>query len=254
MVSNTTLATCIVDDEAGMRNNLKYQLNALNLPVRLVGEACNVAEGIALLQEQEPDLVFLDVEMPDGKGFDLLKKMPELSAKVIFVTAHNHYAVEAFRFSALDYLLKPIDPDELQLAVGKALQAKEKESYQLKINTFLNNMEDISTKYKKIVLKNSDSIFVVNVSDIIRLEASNNYTTFFVENQPPIMVSKTLKEYEEILTNYGFYRVHQSHLINLNFFARYDKKDGGVVVLKDKTTLPIAAKKKDLLFEYLERL
>ncbi|TAE19980.1 MAG: DNA-binding response regulator [Bacteroidetes bacterium] len=235
MVSNTTLATCIVDDEAGMRNNLKYQLNALNLPVRLVGEACNVAEGIALLQEQEPDLVFLDVEMPDGKGFDLLKKMPELSAKVIFVTAHNHYAVEAF-------------------AVGKALQAKEKESYQLKINTFLNNMEDISTKYKKIVLKNSDSIFVVNVSDIIRLEASNNYTTFFVENQPPIMVSKTLKEYEEILTNYGFYRVHQSHLINLNFFARYDKKDGGVVVLKDKTTLPIAAKKKDLLFEYLERL
>ena len=254
MVSNLTLATCIIDDEAGMRNNLKHQLNALNLPVRLVGEACNVAEGITLLQNQEPDLVFLDVEMPDGKGFDLLKQMPDLSAKVIFVTAHNHYAVEAFRFSALDYLLKPIDADELQLAVGKAVHALEKESYQLKINTFLNNMEDVSTKYKKIVLKNSDSIFAVNISEIVHLEASNNYTTFFIENQTPIVVSKTLKEYEDMLTAYGFYRIHQSHLINLNYFARYDKKDGGVVVLKDKTTLPISAKKKDMLFAYLEKL
>lgn len=222
--------------------------------MRLVGEACNVAEGITLLQNQEPDLVFLDVEMPDGKGFDLLKQMPDLSAKVIFVTAHNHYAVEAFRFSALDYLLKPIDADELQLAVGKAVHALEKESYQLKINTFLNNMEDVSTKYKKIVLKNSDSIFAVNISEIVHLEASNNYTTFFIENQTPIVVSKTLKEYEDMLTAYGFYRIHQSHLINLNYFARYDKKDGGVVVLKDKTTLPISAKKKDMLFAYLEKL
>ena len=254
MVSNLSLATCIIDDEAGMRNNLKHQLNTLNLPVRLVGEATNVAEGIALLQEQEPDLVFLDVEMPDGKGFDLLKQMPNLPAKVIFVTAHDHYAVEAFRFSALDYLLKPIDADELQLAVGKALQAVEKESYQLKINTFLNNMEDVSTKYKKIVLKNSDSIFAVNVSEIIRLEASSNYTTFHIENQTPIIVSKTLKDYEDILVGYGFYRIHQSHLINLNHFARYDKKDGGMVVLKDKTILPISPKKKDVLFEYLEKL
>ena len=222
--------------------------------MRLVGEACNVAEGITLLQNQEPDLVFLDVEMPDGKGFDLLKQIPDLSAKVIFVTAHNHYAVEAFRFSALDYLLKPIDADELQLAVGKAVHALEKESYQLKINTFLNNMEDVSTKYKKIVLKNSDSIFAVNISEIVHLEASNNYTTFFIENQTPIVVSKTLKEYEDMLTAYGFYRIHQSHLINLNYFARYDKKDGGVVVLKDKTTLPISAKKKDMLFAYLEKL
>ncbi len=254
MNTSKTLATCIIDDELGMRNNLKYQIKALDLPIRLVGEATCVAEGVALVQAQEPDLVFLDVEMPDGKGFDVLKQLPELSAKVIFVTAHNHYAVEAFRFSALDYLLKPIDPDELQLAVGKAMEAIEKEGYQLKVNAFLSNMEDVSTKYKKIVLKNSDSIFAINVSEIIRLEASNNYTTFYTENQSPIVVSKTLKEYEEMLAEYGFYRIHQSHLINLNFFARYDKKDGGTVVLKDKTALPIALKKKELLFEYLEKL
>jgi two-component system LytT family response regulator len=254
MSPNTVLTTCIIDDEVGMRNNLKYQLKALDLPVRLVGEATNVAEGIALLQEHEPDLVFLDVEMPDGKGFDVLKQMPELSAKVIFVTAHNHYAVEAFRFSALDYLLKPIDEDELQLAVSKAVQNKEKEGYQMRISAFLNNMEDVSTKYKKLVLKNSDSIFAVQISDIIRLESSNNYTTFYLENEAPIVVSKTLKEYDEMLTRYGFYRIHQSHLMNLNYFVRYDKKDGGMIVMKDKTTLPIAAKKKDALFEYLEKL
>jgi two-component system, LytTR family, response regulator len=249
-----TLNVCIIDDEVQMRNNLKHQLKTIQPPVKIMGEAENVAEGVALLRELEPDIVFLDVEMPDGKGFDILRQMPDLQAKVVFVTAHNHYAVDAFRFSALDYLLKPIDGEELQMAIDKALQVMEKESYQLKINAFLNNMEDISTKYKKIVLKNSDSIFAVLISEIIRLEASNNYTTFYTENQAPIIVSKTLKEYEELLSNYGFYRIHQSHLINLNYFSRYDKKDGGQVVLKDKTTLPIAAKKKDQLFEILGAL
>jgi two-component system LytT family response regulator len=249
-----TLNICIIDDEAQIRNNLKHQLKIIDQPIKILGEADCITQGLALLNEQEPDVVFLDVEMPDGKGFDILRQMPDLQAKVIFVTAHNHYAVEAFRFSALDYLLKPIDTDELQMAVNKAVQAIEKESYQLKINAFLNNMEDVSTKYKKIVLKNSDSIFAINISEIIRLEASNNYTTFYTENQAPIIVSKTLKDYEELLADYGFYRIHQSHLINLNFFSRYDKKDGGMVILKDKTSLPIAAKKKDQLFEYLGAL
>ncbi len=251
MDSTLSLSTCIIDDEVGMRNNLKHHLNSLDLPVRLVGEAGNVEEGIILLKAQKPDLVFLDVEMPDGKGFDILKRLPELQSNIIFVTAHNRYAVEAFRFSALDYLLKPIDADELKLAVGKAVQALEKESYQLKINTFLNNMEDASSKHKKIVLKNSDSIFAIDISEIIRLEASNNYTTFFVENQTPIIISKTLKEYEDLLANHRFYRIHQSHLINLDYFVRYDKKEGGMVVMKDKTSLPLSTRRKDMLFEYL---
>jgi two-component system LytT family response regulator len=233
---------------------LKHQLKLIQPDIKILGEAENVAQGLALLREQEPDMVFLDVEMPDGKGFDILRQMPDLQAKVVFITAHNHYAVEAFRFSALDYLLKPVDSEELQMAISKAFQALEKESYQLKVNAFLNNMEDVSTKYKKIVLKNSDSIFAVLISEIIRLEASNNYTTFYIENQAPIIVSKTLKDYEDLLSNYGFYRIHQSHLINLNYFSRYDKKDGGQVVMKDKTSLPISTKKKDQLFEFLGAL
>jgi two-component system, LytTR family, response regulator len=248
------LKACIIDDEANIRQNLKHQLKLIDRPIRILGEAESVAQGVALLQDLEPDIVFLDVEMSDGKGFDVLRQMPDLQAKVIFITAHNHYAVEAFRFSALDYLLKPVDSEELQMAISKAFQTIEKESYQLKINAFLNNMEDVSTKYKKIVLKNSDSIFAVLISEIIRLEASNNYTTFYTENQAPVIVSKTLKEYEELLNQYGFYRIHQSHLINLNFFSRYDKKDGGMIVLKDKTILPISTKKKDQLFEFLGAL
>jgi two-component system, LytTR family, response regulator len=252
--TNIPLNVCIVDDEANIRQNLKHQLKLIDLPINILGEADNVAKGLALLHEHEPDIVFLDVEMPDGKGFDILRQMPDLQAKVIFITAHNHYAVEAFKFSALDYLLKPLDSEELEKALRKAFQSIEKESYQLKINAFLNNMEDVSTKYKKIVLKNSDSIFAVNISEIIRLEASNNYTTFYTETNPPIIVSKTLKDYEDLLSQYGFYRIHQSHLINLNFFSRYDKKDGGMVIMKDKTILPISLKKKDQLFTYLASL
>ncbi len=254
MNTTTTLNACIIDDEASIRQNLKHQLKLIDCPIKILGEADSVAQGVALLQDLEPDIIFLDVEMSDGKGFDILRQMPDLSAKVIFITAHNHYAVEAFKFSALDYLLKPVDSEDLEKALQKAFQIVEKESYQLKINAFLNNMEDVSTKYKKIVLKNSDSIFAINISEIIRLEASNNYTTFYTETNPPIIVSKTLKDYEEMLSQYGFYRIHQSHLINLNFFSRYDKKEGGMIVMKDKMILPISAKKKDQLFEFLSNL
>jgi two-component system LytT family response regulator len=252
--SENNLTVCIIDDEEGIRKNLKNQFNMLQLPVNVTGEANSVGTGITLLQEKQPDIAFLDVEMPDGKGFDILKQLTDIPTQFIFITAFNQYAVEAFRFSALDYLLKPIDEDELQQAIQKAKIFLEQQSYQFRLGVFLNNMEDISTKYKKLVLKNSDSIFAINISEIVHLQASNNYTTFYLENQAPIVVSKTLKEYEELLSRYGFYRIHQSHMINLNFFSRYDKKEGGVVVLKDKTTLPISAKKKDGLFEFLENL
>lgn len=254
LTTEKSLTVCIIDDEEGIRKNLKNQFAFLQLPVRVTGEADSVRTGVALLQEKQPDIAFLDIEMPDGKGFDILRQLTDIPTKIIFITAFNQYAVEAFRFSALDYLLKPIDTEELSEAIRKAQNLLEQQSYQFRLGVFLNNMEDISTKYKKLVLKNSDSIFAVNISEIIHLQAFNNYTTFFLEKQNPIVVSKTLKEYEETLSRFGFYRIHQSHLINLNFFSRYDKKDGGVVVLKDKTTLPISAKKKEGLFEFLENL
>jgi two-component system LytT family response regulator len=254
LTTQKSLTVCIIDDEEGIRKNLKNQFAFLQLPVSVTGEADSVSTGVALLQEKQPDIAFLDIEMPDGKGFDILRQLADIPTKIIFITAFNQYAVEAFRFSALDYLLKPIDSEELEEAVRKARNLLEQQSYQFRLGVFLNNMEDISTKYKKLVLKNSDSIFAVNISEIIHLQAFNNYTTFFLEKQSPIVVSKTLKEYEETLSRFGFYRIHQSHLINLNFFSRYDKKDGGVVVLKDKTTLPISAKKKEGLFEFLENL
>lgn len=241
----------IIDDETGIRNNLKYQLRLLQPDITIIDEAENVQKGIALLTKHEPDIVFLDIEMPDGTGFEVVKQCPNLKAKVIFITAHNHYAVQAFKVSALDYLLKPIDMEDLENALQKANNALEKENMQVKIHNFLENAE---TKQKKIVLKNADSIAVVAISDIIRLEASDNYTIFYIQNSPHMLISKTLKEYEELLEEYDFFRIHQSHLINLHFFQRYEKKEGGFVVMKDNSILPLASRKKDVFLKMLEQL
>jgi two-component system LytT family response regulator len=245
------LSACIIDDDHFVRNSIKNLIKTFELPVSILGEANSVAKGIELLQEYSPDLIFLDVEMPDGQGFDLLQQMPKIEAEVIFITAHNNYAVEAFRFSALDYLLKPIDIEDLSEAVQKAQNTLSKKNYDLKISAFVNNMEDISTKYKKMILSNSESIFSVTISDIIRLEANNNYTCFYVHNQEkPIWISKTLGEYEKILAEYGFFRAHQSHIINLNFLSYYDKKTTKII-LKNNDVLPLANSKKDAFLALL---
>ncbi len=251
MLKNSVI---IIDDEAGIRNNLKHQLKLLQPQIHIIGEAENVKNGVKLLEEYQADIIFLDIEMPDGTGFDVLKQVSRIKSKVVFITAHNHYAVQAFRFSALDYLLKPIDIEELESALQKANMQLEKESVQLKMSAFLDNIEDMSAKRKKIVLKNSDSISVVSIADIVRLEASDNYTTFYFQHANPIIISKTLKEYEELLEEYGFFRIHQSHLINLNFFHKYEKKDGGFVVMKDNNIVPIATRKKDAFLKILEQL
>lgn len=248
------ISVMIVDDEAGIRQNLKHQLNLLDINFNLVAESENVTKAVNILQEIQPDVIFLDIEMPDGTGFDVLKQVDISKSKVIFITAHNIYAVQAFRFSALDYLLKPIDIEELESAMQKVEKEIEKEINQFKINNFLENIEEMSNKRKKIVLKNSDSIYAVSIADIVRLESSDNYTTFYFANNTKVIISKTLKEYEDMLDEYGFFRIHQSHLINLQYFQKYDKKDGGSIILKDNINLPLSSRKKESLLRILEQL
>ncbi len=251
MSKNTII---IIDDEPSIRQNLKHQLKLIQPNVQIVAEANNVEESLAILQEYEAEIVFLDIEMPDGTGFDLLKKCQNFKSKLIFITAHNDYAVQAFKVCALDYLLKPIDLEELEIALEKANDQLHKENTQFKINTFLDNIADTNLKQKKIVLKTSESIEVVTISDIVRLESSNNYTSFYLKNGHNILISKTLKDYEDILEGYGFFRIHQSHLVNMIFFQKYEKKDGGLVVLKDGTMLPLSSRKKDAFLKVLESL
>ncbi len=246
------MSACIIDDELNVRNSIKNLITTFDLPINIIGEAENITDGLVLLETVTPDLLFLDVEMPDGKGFDLLRKKTDIAAKIIFITAHNYYAVEAFRFSALDFLLKPIDAEELQQAVEKAQIALDKENQDIKITTFLEYFEQ-DKKDKKIILKTIDKMYILEISKIIRLESASNYTTFFVEDEQKIMVAKSIKEYEELLVNYGFFRIHQSNLINLSFLSMYDKRNQQIM-LKDGALLPVATRKAQDLVKILDQI
>ena len=199
-----------------------------------------------------PDLVFLDVELEDGTGFDILKALNPIKFKVIFITGHQDFAIQAFKYSAIDYLIKPIDSIDLKDAVRKAQEKIKQEDLSLKYDALIQNIEP-NNQLKKIILKTSDSIYSVLIKDIIRCEADKNYTTFYLTNTKKIIISNTLKEYDKLLSPYGFFRVQQSHLINMAFFSHYLKKDGGMVVLNNSDQIPVSSAKRDELMKYIEQ-
>lgn len=246
--------TIIVDDEKKSREAIAGILRLYCENVELIAEADNIITAAEVIHKNAPHLVLLDVDMPGGNGFELLKQFPNPPFKVVFITAFQEYAVKAFKFSALDYLLKPINPDELVEAVNKTENILEKEHLQLKLETFLSNMENITKEIKKIVLKTSENIYVINVQDIVRCEADRNYTVFFISDGKKILVSNTLKEYEEMLGSYKFFRAHQSHLVNVNYIERFEKKEGGSLLMKDGSVVPVSVRKKETLLSMLDRI
>jgi two-component system LytT family response regulator len=182
------------------------------------------------------------------------KSQGKLSSHIVFITAHEQYAIKAFRFSALDFLLKPVDPEELQKVVEKIKTVlNQKENFE-HIDLLLENIRKKVDNFKRIALSTNDGIHLFEISDIIRCESEDNYTKFYIKNHKPVLISKTLKEYEELLTEHGFERIHQSHLINLTYLKSYIKKDGGYVVMSDNSNLPISQRKKDRLQELLKNL
>ncbi len=243
----------IVDDEEFARNIIKKVISANFKDLSVVAEGGNVFNGVEVIKKHKPDIVFLDIDMPDGTGFDLLKKISNPDFKLIFVTAHSEHAIRAIKFSALDYVLKPVDVIELAETIEKVKVIVEKESEQLKINTFLSNFDNIANKSKKIVLKTSDNIYVVNIQNIIRCTSENNYTTFYLNDNRKIVISKTLKEYENLFLDFGFVRVHRSHLININYIERF-AKDTSYVYMKDASKIPVSHRKKEQLLRFFENL
>lgn len=244
----------IIDDEEQQRNFTSAVVKKYCPSIEIVAQAANVKDGVEAIQKYAPDLILLDVEMPDGTGFDLLKKLMPIDFQVIFITAHNEFAVKAFKFSALDYLLKPVDPEELVMTLQKAQQLKKQTQIQMQLAILLNNIQDFAGEVKKLVLKDADNVHIVSIADVMYMQADNNYTSFFLADKRKIVISKTLKEYEQLLEGKGFFRCHQSHLINLNYVLRIDKRDGGFIVMKDQTQLPLSSRKKDQLLEWLENL
>jgi two-component system LytT family response regulator len=248
------LKIIIADDVDNIRESLSEMIQQYSNDSKIVATTNSVKSTVGAINQYSPDVVLLDVEMGDGTGFDVLKQFPAPSFKVIFVSAYQNYAVEAFKFSALDYLLKPVDPNELIKAIHTASDKIDRDKLSLKIDSFISNIENLSKGPKKITLKTSDNIYVVNVQDIIYCESDHSYTKFHLNNGSHIMVSRGLGDYDEMLSPYNFMRIHQSYLVNLNFVSRYEKGDGGKIILSTNANLPVATRKKEQLLQVLSKL
>ncbi len=248
------IKTIIIDDEDKARDTIKNMLKAYCPEVEVIGTAGSVKEGKKVLNKEKPELVFLDIKMGDGTGFDLLRKLGKVDFFIIFVTAFEEFAIRAIKFSALDYILKPIDPDELIAAVEKAQEIIAKDSMELRLDALYDNLDMFATNSKKIVLKTTGSVHLVNLKDIVRCESEKNYTHFFTIEDEKITVSKTLKEFNDLLNDYSFYRVHQSHLVNLEHVKRYEKQDGGFLIMDDNSSVPVSFRKKEDLMKLFKSL
>ena len=245
----TTLKALIVDDELNNRENLKLALEQYCPSVEVIGLAEGVLAALKMIHAQKPDLVFLDIEMPNGSGFDLLESLPQIDFEVIFVTAYDQYAIRAIKFAAVDYLLKPLDIEELQMAVNKVIdRAGNKESQAQNLEVLRQNMQE---QPQKLGLPQSDGIDFIEIQDIVRCQSERNYTHFFLKSGKKLLVSKNLGEYVQMLEDQGFYRIHQSHLINLKEVDRLVKKDGGYLLMSDQSQIPIARNRKEGLMAEL---
>ena len=243
------LKILIVDDEQPVREMLQKVVEVYCAGVEVCGSVASVKQGLEAIKKLKPDILFLDINLPDGSGFDLVNQPEADIPKTIFITAYDEYAIQAFRISAVDYILKPINIDELIAAVEKCKDQVERENLSDKLKVLVQNINNSKNDEKKIVLKTLESIYIVKVTDIVRCEADHNYTEFYLQSGEKLLVSKTLKEFETMLAGYGFLRTHQSHLINLNYIARFDKTDGGELVLTDNSRVPVSVRKRDELFE-----
>lgn len=243
------MRTVIIDDESKSRQTLKNFISKYAPNIKVTGEAGCVEEGIALIEKERPELVFLDIQMPDGNGFDLLGRISFTDFKLIFCTSYDQYAVKAFRFSAIDYLLKPLDPDIFIAAIRKIRDEKEN-LVKEKIDTLKIN----KTNFTRIALHSSEGISLVDINDIIRCESDVNYTKFIIKDQAGILVSKTLKEFDSLLSDHGFIRVHKSSLVNINHICKYIKGEGGWLIMSDGAEVVVSRRKKEQLLQLLSAL
>ena len=238
------MTTVIVENEIHSREFLKNLLTETNHDLDIVGAASDVDEAVEMINDLKPDIIFLDIEMQTGTGFDVLKRMNKYPCSIIFTTAYDHYAIKAIRFSAVDYLLKPIDVEELSTALEKVKEKRTDASNSSAIDILLSNLKKIRSDNPSITLATSEGLEFIPVNTIVRLEAAGAYTTFFLADKKKIMVSKNLKEYEQLLEDNGFLRVHNSHVINLKQVKKYVKTDGGYIVMSDNSSVLISPKKK----------
>ena len=246
------LKTVIIDDEQNNIDNLAVLLKQHCPQVSVIATALNDDAGENAILQHNPDLVFLDIQMPEKNGFDMLKALKTFSFDIIFVTAYDQYGIQAVKFSAIDYLLKPINIEDLKTAVQKVVQKNAQKKHNLQLENLINLLQQTQQKqFHRIALQTAKETRFVEPDKIVRCESSNNYTTFFLVSNEKIMTSKPIFEYEEMLKDYGFVRCHQSHLVNKTFIKSWIKEEGGYLLMEDNAQIPISRQKKDSLKQIL---
>jgi two-component system LytT family response regulator len=243
----------IIDNETDLRSALKNLLQLCDIDQLSIDEADSVQSGLHKIKTFDSDIVFLDIEMNDGTGFDLLTQLQHIDFQLIVTTAHDAYAIRAFKFSAIDYLLKPIDPDELEASIQKATENLHGNDLKLQLQILMQQISSNTDVNKKIVLNDKRNTYFIKISDILYCEADGPYTKFFIANESPILVSKSLKDYDDMLSNYGFIRTHHSYLVNATKIKMLDKKDGGILILDDGNHVPISQRKRDAVLDWLSK-
>lgn len=247
----------IIDDEQHCIDRLsKLLAQHCRQQVQLMGSFGSVEEGLYAIKQLQPKLVFLDVQIHNKTGFDLLQQIRDKNFDVIFTTAYEKYAVQAFRFSAIDYLLKPIDADDLVDAISKMSVKKPTDEFSRKLETLLDNIEQLKqyTPPKKIIVPTINGFELLSVIDIIRCQSDVNYTTIFLKDKQKLVAAKTLKEFEEMLAEYNFFRVHNSHLVNLAYVKSYNKGKGGSVSMIDNSEIEVSTRRKDDFMKKLSEM
>lgn len=240
----------IVDDEPKNIRILRGLLHESCPDVRIIGEAISAETAIPLIADTQPDLVFLDIEMPHGNAFDLLDKIMPINFEIIFITAFDAYTLKAFKYSALDYLLKPVSIDELKTAIAKAKERIKDKNINIQLQNLLFNINKPNSSLQKIALPNNDGLVFIQLSEIIRFEAKGGYTYVHGNDNQKFVSSRIIKEYEEILPADLFFRIHNSHIINLNYVKKYHKGRGGLIEMSDNALIEVATRRKE---EFLAR-
>jgi two-component system, LytTR family, response regulator len=248
-----SIKSIIVDDESNNIENLQQIIKTWCPQIDVVATASNAGDAIAAIKANQPHLLFLDIQMPGQSGFDVLRAFDKIDFEVIFITAYDKYGIQAIKFSALDYLLKPIDIAEFKLAIEKATQKINSRQQNHSIENLLEYIKTGQKETPKITLPTLTEIRYVKITDIVRCEASNNYTTFYLQSGEQVLVCKTLKEFADILKPHHFVRTHQSHLVNVQFVKSYLKEDGGTLLLSDQTKIPISRQNREMVKDALAK-
>lgn len=245
----------IIDDEQHCINRLSVLIEEhFSQTIQVAGSFQTVEEAVIGIRKIQPDLIFLDVQIGDKSGFDLLKQLNDINFEIIFTTAYEKYAVQAFRFSALDYLLKPVDADDLKAAIHKLKELRSRKDTAGRLDVLFHNMKNLQGSSKRICVPVVNGMVFLQVNDIVRCQSDINYTTIFLKDGKSLVVAKTLKDFEAMLSEYNFFRVHNSHMINLNYIKSYNKGKGGYITMTDNSSVEVSTRRKEEFLKKLESI